>query len=932
MVLSALSRSTLSAAALLACISGAAIAQPTIVSLGTGSPLTVTNSNAGTITVGGSNGTAVRWSLTGSTMSFTNLGGAAGGPMSSDGLFHTAGFLNVGPSVRGNTATGVSPAHSATPTLIPSTTLPPDNELGGRWWNSATNTWTSMGGLPVNGALKVFGSSSGGQPGASFLTPNGISSNGRYVVGLGYACVYNAAGTAVSANSFRWRPWVWDSQGNGGLGAMTVLPTPLKTTAGQTNLFRTGNAYAVSADGLVIAGAQEHNVGGAAAADADGGRYVVWRWNTTSNSYVMTYLDARTDTNGFPAYFSSTPSSLAMNSAGTIIVANTGYGITKWVWDSGTQSWGTPIVIGSNLTVPASWLPFSVTSCGLPPQVGLSIAMSEDGNTVVGTARYSTCGSFMSAGFIWTAASGQIRDWYDYLVAQGSTDVTANYGPIGDGTPVDPTKGLPRIGTPVSISPDGTVVSCQVLGPQFIVGAPPTVVHLNGGTPCVTPTVTTNPAATTNFSACSSSIVLNAGAGGTAPFTYQWFKDGNPLVDGIAASGSNVTGATSFQLRVQPVTGSGLTLSPADAGTYYAVITGACGSPAQTTNAVVQVDPAFPVAANDVCSGAINVNSGTNVLGTAGENPCGAFVNDPFSTASCFTAGTKTDRWYTFTPTTTGIYRVDTCGSNFDTVLSVYDGCSGSELACNNDYLTGTATGCSSNRSRTAVSMTAGIPYKVRVSATSAAFLSSSSVINLSINPAPTAAANDNCSTATTAVVGANPFDLTEASNDWLVSCNGTAARDVWFRFTPTATGKVKLSTCGTTLNTVLSVHPDCGAIDTFCNDNAGLAGCTNQSVIDNLEVTAGITFFIRVAGNSATAIGTGNVTISTIGCDSLDFNNDGTIEPGDVDAYFSILGEGPCLPEENTCSDLDFNNDGDIEPGDVDAYFSVLGEGPCLP
>ena len=65
--------------------------------------------------------------------------------------------------------------------------------------------------------------------------------------------------------------------------------------------------------------------------------------------------------------------------------------------------------------------------------------------------------------------------------------------------------------------------------------------------------------------------------------------------------------------------------------------------------------------------------------------------------------------------------------------------------------------------------------------------------------------------------------------------------------------------------------------------------------------------------------------------CDSLDFNNDCAIEPLDVDAYFSVLGEGPCLPVGAECNDLDFNNDGNIEPGDVDAYFRVLAEGPCL-
>ena len=63
--------------------------------------------------------------------------------------------------------------------------------------------------------------------------------------------------------------------------------------------------------------------------------------------------------------------------------------------------------------------------------------------------------------------------------------------------------------------------------------------------------------------------------------------------------------------------------------------------------------------------------------------------------------------------------------------------------------------------------------------------------------------------------------------------------------------------------------------------------------------------------------------------CNDLDFNNDGNIDPSDVDSYFQVLGEGPCLGSP-VCDSLDFNNDGNIDPADVDAYFSVLGEGPC--
>ena len=67
--------------------------------------------------------------------------------------------------------------------------------------------------------------------------------------------------------------------------------------------------------------------------------------------------------------------------------------------------------------------------------------------------------------------------------------------------------------------------------------------------------------------------------------------------------------------------------------------------------------------------------------------------------------------------------------------------------------------------------------------------------------------------------------------------------------------------------------------------------------------------------------------------CDSVDFNNDGSLfDPTDIDAFFSVFSEGPCVPSGATCNDIDFNNDGSFfDPQDVDAFFSVFSEGPCL-
>ena len=103
--------------------------------------------------------------------------------------------------------------------------------------------------------------------------------------------------------------------------------------------------------------------------------------------------------------------------------------------------------------------------------------------------------------------------------------------------------------------------------------------------------------------------------------------------------------------------------------------------------------------------------------------------------------------------------------------------------------------------------------------------------------------------------------------------------------------------------------------------------------VIKGADVNTGV-FAATYAGRTNTLYTGPQIVIFPAGntgpvCNDLDFNNDGNIEPLDIDAYFSILGEGPCLGG-TACDSLDFNNDGNIEPLDIDSYFSVLGEGPC--
>src|SRR4051794_38535017 len=86
---------------LLAAAAGSASAQPALTSLGSGTPISVTNNLGGTYYIGGTAGSGGigRWTLTGSTMTPSSIGGNAGGYMSSDGLFQVGTHPNTSPQV-----------------------------------------------------------------------------------------------------------------------------------------------------------------------------------------------------------------------------------------------------------------------------------------------------------------------------------------------------------------------------------------------------------------------------------------------------------------------------------------------------------------------------------------------------------------------------------------------------------------------------------------------------------------------------------------------------------------------------------------------------------------------------------------------------------------------------------------------------------------
>ena len=139
--------------------------------------------------------------------------------------------------------------------------------------------------------------------------------------------------------------------------------------------------------------------------------------------------------------------------------------------------------------------------------------------------------------------------------------------------------------------------------------------------------------------------------------------------------------------------------------------------------------------------------------------------------------------------------------------------------------------------------------------------------------------AQDECSTAVTAVIGANAFDTTNATSspepvnetqcagtylDW-----GSANKDVWFRYTAPTAGYLNLNTCwaGSFDTSMVIYSGTCGALTQIaCNgDGVGFEGCqAYYSRISQFEATAGTTYYIRIGGwNGGTGVEAGAGALS---------------------------------------------------------------------
>jgi hypothetical protein len=317
---------------------------------------------------------------------------------------------------------------------------------------------------------------------------------------------------------------------------------------------------------------------------------------------------------------------------------------------------------------------------------------------------------------------------------------------------------------------------------------------------------------------------------------------------------------------------------------------------------------------NETCAGALWLADGVNRDGNTtnttddGDATCGGAANSP-------------DLWYKYRPTTSGAVTISTCDSVapvFDTVLSVFTGTCGAltQVGCNDDSC--------SLRSSIALTATAGTTYYIRV----AGYNSATGAFKVkAVGGGGTAPPNnDDCGNRSGIPLGDTPFSTVGASTDGPAhaacsfSGNNQVTSDVWFNYPSGCDGQLVISTCaGTTFNTKIAVYDGYGCE----NYESRLIGCSDDLCGTQSSVTinavSGAYYTIRVGGfNGAT--GTGLLRLECMPACIADFNQDGGVDGGDIEAFFGAW--------ENAEENADINQDGGVDGGDVGAFYDRWSAG----
>jgi hypothetical protein len=202
---------------------------------------------------------------------------------------------------------------------------------------------------------------------------------------------------------------------------------------------------------------------------------------------------------------------------------------------------------------------------------------------------------------------------------------------------------------------------------------------------------------------------------------------------------------------------------------------------------------------------------------------------------------------FEFTVSSTTNLILETSGSVFDTVLSVWSTCAGgnlaAEIACNDDF--------GDLSSRVDLYQLPAGTYYILVDGFDS---SQAGTYHLAIR-SPTPPSNDACENASLVALNSTVFGSTlGAQNDQQQFCGPklTEGPEVFYQFQTPVGGDIRISTLGSDLDTVITVRQvNCQGSILACNDD--FAG-TQQSQVTLLDTLPNFTYLVQVDSDSSRA------------------------------------------------------------------------------
>jgi len=307
-----------------------------------------------------------------------------------------------------------------------------------------------------------------------------------------------------------------------------------------------------------------------------------------------------------------------------------------------------------------------------------------------------------------------------------------------------------------------------------------------------------------------------------------------------------------------------------------------------------------------------NNNSVSNCTGIVAGTYFGTTANATVDgSTTCGSSNSTPDVWFCINAPYAGTLVADSCGSAFDTVLSIHQQALilpnttvYQSQACDDD-----GAACGGNKSDVRLAVSAGNTYFIRVSGYDGA--RGNYQLNVRILPR-----NDECFAAAPALVGQNyASNVNATASGGAFDCLNPISKDVWFQYTSGCSGLLAFDTYASNFDTVMAIYDGCGGTQLDCNDdsNGGLGSFIA------INAAAGATYWIRIGGYVRpfdNLIYTGNIALNIA---PLAPANDTCLSPLDVsDSSYAIdttcaatdaptLGGACGLGDVNAINDLWF-------------------------